>query len=111
MGACVKVNFGPHFIYQPRKLPTGLKLQPLSTLCSPPISAEEAASKIAKERPFRKPDMHQKFLELVQTEVQVLQDAYQTHRIQHVDFVMEERTKRGLKTDDLENDKFLTHGK
>jgi Set1/Ash2 histone methyltransferase complex subunit ASH2 len=110
MGACVKVNFGPHFIYQPRKLPTGLKVQPLSILCSPPISAEEAALKIAKERPFRKPDMLQKFLELVQSEVHILQDSYQAHRSQHVNFVMEERTKRGLKTEDVQSDKFLTRG-
>ncbi|KAG7351290.1 SPRY domain containing protein [Nitzschia inconspicua] len=107
MGANVKVNFGPNFIYQPRKLPTGLKLQPMSNLCSPPISTEDATAKIAKEKPFRKPDMHQKFLELVQTEVQVLQDAYKAHRTQHILFVLEERKKRALKTDDLESDAFF----
>jgi Set1/Ash2 histone methyltransferase complex subunit ASH2 len=108
MGACVKVNFGPHFIYQPKKLPTGLKLQPMSNLCSPPISIEDATAKISKEKPFRKPDMHQKFLDLVQTEVKVLDEAYKSHRVQHILFVLEERKKRSLKTEDLETDEFYS---
>jgi len=106
MGASVKVNFGPHFIYQPRKLPTGLKFQPLSNLCKPPVSVEDAVAKISKERPCRKPEMHQKLVELVKVEAQLLEDAYQSHRAKHVMDVMEERKKRNLKTDDLENDEF-----
>jgi hypothetical protein len=106
MGACVKVNFGPNFIYQPRKLPAGMKLRPLSDVCSPPVTFEEASAKIAKERPFRKPDMHQKFLGLVEAEVKVMQESYKAHRTKHVLDVMEERKKRGLNTDNLENDEF-----
>jgi hypothetical protein len=109
MGASVKVNFGPHFVYQPRKLPTGLKLQPLSNLCKPPVSVEDAIVKVNKERPFRKPEMQQKFLELVEAEVRILQDAYQAHRKRHVLDVMEERKQRNLKTDDLENDEFFSN--
>lgn len=108
MGANVDINFGPNFIYPPRKLPSGLKLHPMSKLCTPPITPEDAAAKISKEKPFRKPDMQQKFLELVQTEVQVLQDAYKVHRTQHIAYVMKERKKRDLKTDDLESDDFFT---
>jgi hypothetical protein len=80
MGASVKVNFGPHFVYQPRKLPTGLKLQPFSNLCKPPISVKDAIVKaVNTERPFRKPEMQQKFLELVEAKVPILQGVYQAH--------------------------------
>ncbi|MGK3738898.1 MAG: Set1/Ash2 histone methyltransferase complex subunit ASH2 [Bacillariaceae sp.] len=107
MGATVKVNFGPNFIYPPRKLPTGLKFRPMSNLCQPPLSIEESSVKVAKERTFRKADTQQKFLELVQTETRVLADAYQNHRKKHVIDVWKERTKRNLKIEDLENDEFF----
>ncbi|KAL3917967.1 MAG: hypothetical protein SGARI_007585 [Bacillariaceae sp.] len=107
MGASVKVNFGPNFIYQAKKLPTGMKLQPLSNLCNPPVSLEDATAKIAKERLFRKADMNQKFMELVQAEVEAMQKSYKAHRTQHVLDVMEERKKRGVNTDNLENDEYF----
>jgi hypothetical protein len=53
--------------------------------------------------------MQQKFLELVEAEVRILQDAYQAHRKRHVLDVMEERKQRNLKTDDLENDEFFSN--
>ena len=107
MGATVKVNFGPNFIYPPRKLPTGLKFRPMSNLCQPPLSVEESSVKVAKERSFRKTDTQQKFLELVQTETRVLADAYHNHRKKHIIDVWKERTKRNLKIEDLENDEFF----
>ena len=107
MGATVKVNFGPNFIYPPRKLPTGLKFRPMSNLCQPPLSVEESSVKVAKERSFRKVDIQQKFLELVQTETRVLADAYHNHRKKHIIDVWKERTKRNLKIEDLENDEFF----
>jgi len=106
MGATVKVNFGPNFVYPPRKLPTGLKFRPISKLCQQPISIEETLAKVTKERTFRKADTQQKFLDLVQTETRVLLDAYQNHRKKHVIDVWKERTKRKLKTEDLVNDEF-----
>lgn len=105
-GASVKVNFGPNFIYQPRKLPTGMKLQPMSSLCKAPIAVEDALIKVTKEKTFRKADMQQKFLDLVRAETQVLQDAYQSHRKKHLHDVIQERKQRNLKTDDLESDDF-----
>ena len=54
MGASVKVNLGPHFIYQPRKLPAGLKLHPVSDLCKSPVSIEEALAKVQKRKGFSK---------------------------------------------------------
>jgi hypothetical protein len=96
MGSSVKVNFGPHFVYQPRKLPMGLKLQLLLNPCKPPVSVKDAIVKVNTERPFRKPEMQQKFLELVEAEVRTLQDAYQAHRKRHVLDVMEERKQRKM---------------
>lgn len=107
MAASVKMNPGPHFIYQPRKLPSGFKLQPFSDMCKPPISVEDAVSKVQKEKTFRKADMLQKFQELVQAEVQVLQDSYQNHRRKHIQEVFKEREKRNLSTTDLEEDEFF----
>jgi hypothetical protein len=116
MGASVQVNMGPHFIYPPRKLPASIQLKskslrPVSDLSQPPMTAEDATFKITKEKVFfrGKPDMMTKFTELVQTEVQVLQDAYQTHRRTHVQEVYAERKRRnvGVSTADLEDDEFF----
>lgn len=108
MGASVQVNFGPNFVCPPRKLPTGLKFQPVSSLCKPPMAEEEAVAKVTKERVFRKPDMQQQFLELVKAEVTVLQGAYYKQRTKHIQDMVAERKKRNLKIDDLENDEFYT---
>ena len=108
MGASVQVNFGPNFIYPPRKLPapSGMKLQPISSVCRPPITIEEATAKVTKEKVFRKSDMQQRFLDLVKGEVDVVQDTYQKQRRKHLQDVLAERKKRDLKIDDLENDDF-----
>lgn len=111
MGAQVKVNPGPHFIYAPRKLPAGLKFQPVSDLCKPPMSVEEAITKVQKEKVFRKPDMSQIFQELVSAEVQTLEDANQNHRKKHVQEVAAEREKRNLSISDLEEDEFYSKEK
>jgi hypothetical protein len=108
MGASVKLNPGPHFIYQPRKLTAGLKLQPISDLCKPPTELDGAIAKSQKEKPFRKADMVQKFHELVQAEVEVLQDSYKNHMKKHVKEVAEGREKRKLSITDLEEDAFYT---
>lgn len=131
MGATVKVNFGPHFIHPPRKLPTGMSsksskkkggsgrssvFQPVSNLCKAPLSVEDSSAKVVKEQKtlfFRKADntaQQKRFLELVETEVQIQQDAYQNHRRKHVLDIMQERNRRKLKFDDLEQDEFWTKG-
>jgi len=76
------------------------------------MSVEESSAKVAKEQKtlfFRKADntaKQKRFLELVETEVQVQGDAYQNHRRKHVLDVVEERKLRNLKCDDLEQDDF-----
>lgn len=130
MGATVKVNLGPHFIHPPRKLPTVLSskysrkkqqqnggsnnpFRPISSLSKPPLTVQEASAKVTKEQKtlfFRKADnsaQQKRFLELVETEVSVLQEAYKNHRRKHLLDVMEERKRRNLKCDDLEQDDFF----
>jgi Set1/Ash2 histone methyltransferase complex subunit ASH2 len=104
MGASVKVNMGPHFIYQPKKMPAGIKIQPVSELCPPPMLVEDAVTRVQKEKTFRKPDVMEKFQALVLTEAQILQDAYQNVRTKHILEVKEEREKRSLSTTDLEEE-------
>ena len=77
------------------------------------MSIEESSAKVVKEQRtlfFRKADntaQQKRFLELVETEVRVLRDAYQNHRSKHIRDVKEERKKRNLKCDDLEQDDFF----
>jgi len=131
MGATVKVNFGPHFVFPPRKLPAGLSLarpgaaaagaggkprkgviRPISDLVKVPLSVEESADRVSKEQKAlffnRKADAtaapQKRFLELVTAEATVQAEAYASHRRKHVRDVREERRKRNLKTDDLEQD-------
>ena len=107
MGAHVRFNPGPHFVYPPKKLPTGLKLQPVSDLSKTPMAVDEAVTKVQKEKTFRKPDMLHKFQALVSAEVEALEDFYQTHRKKHVQEVFQEREKRNLATTDLEEDEYF----
>ena len=102
MGASVRVNPGPHFVYPPKKLPGGIKLSPMSDLCPIPVSVADAEQRVQKEKTFRKPDIMQSFLGLVRAEAEVLQDVYQNHKKNHIREIKEEREKRGLKADDLE---------
>ncbi|CAJ1935396.1 unnamed protein product [Cylindrotheca closterium] len=106
MGAGVKINPGPYFVYPPRKQKTGYKFQPVSDLCKPPAPIEEAITKVQKEKPFRKSDMLQKFQELVEIEAKLLHDAYQEHRRKHIEEIVEQREKRSLSISGLEEDEF-----
>ena len=106
MGASVKVNFGPNFIYQPKKLPPAIRnsLKPVSDLYQPskPMTVQDAVAKAQKEKTFRKPDMMAKFVELVKTEAQILQEAHNNHCKKHILYIQAEREKRNLSTADLD---------
>lgn len=114
MGAKVRLNAGPYFVYPPRRLPIStangnstVKLKPFGQLASPPISWEDAIGQIQKDKPFRKADILQHFQELVKAELDLLHQQYQEHRAQHLRYVQAERQARGLtKKDDLEGDDF-----
>jgi len=106
MGGTVKVNFGPYFIYPPRpsKLPSGMKMKPVSELCPPPPPPDEAVLKAIKERAFpKKTDeaIVSAFRDAVRTEAKILYDAYKNHMQRHVEEVREHREKRRVSTNDL----------
>ena len=105
MGGIVQVNFGPHFVYPPKK--SSPKFKPVSDLAERPMSVEDAVAKAQKEKVMRKADMQKKFLVLVTTEVEVLQHSYSGYRKHHIQMVLQERLKRQIKTDDLDGDEFL----
>jgi Set1/Ash2 histone methyltransferase complex subunit ASH2 len=104
MGGVVQMNFGPHFVYPPKK--SSPKFRPVSDLAERPMSVEDAVAKAQKEKVMRKVDMQKKFLALVTTEVEVLHHSYSGYRKHHIQMVLQERVKRQLKTDDLEGDEF-----
>lgn len=104
MGGSVKVNFGPHWVYPPKKLPPGLKLAPLSDLCPPPMTAEEvlSSSKLATAvKLFRKADQQRALKEAIVAEAEILCQAHDRFIEQHVRDVRQEREDRGLSVQDL----------
>jgi len=103
MGGTAKVNFGPHFCFSPRSLPSGLKLKPMSDLCGPPPSPQEAVNNATKERIFKKTDdsLVNAFREAIETEARIRQEAYEKHMARHVEEVRELREERNLSTSDL----------
>eukprot|EP00977_Amphora_coffeiformis_P009841 scaffold2257_cov169-Amphora_coffeaeformis.AAC.19 len=54
MGGSAVANFGPKFVYLPRKLPPGLKLSPMSELCPPPPDYETIMAELMPVSHFLK---------------------------------------------------------
>ena len=114
-GAC-QVNFGPHFIFPPRKLPHGIAkhaLQPISSIQPPPLSEEEILVRLKKKAIFAKTNAKEKetpetkmasFREAVLAETKVLQHAYKEHRKKHLEFVRDARKARNLTVTDLQQE-------
>lgn len=104
MGGAVRANFGPHFVYPPRSLPSGMKVRPVSELCTPPLEPDEAVESALKERAFPKKAEEgavRAFREAVNAEATIRRDCYENHARRHVDEVRSEREARGLSTGDL----------
>lgn len=114
MGGAVRANFGPHWIYPPRKLPAGFpKFQPLSNAVPPPpqvrapsdagSSAASAAAACEKAlKALRKPE-HQKVVRsALEAESRVQCEAYDKYHRAQLEFVRSERAERGLSTTDLQ---------
>eukprot|EP00978_Attheya_sp_CCMP212_P007508 scaffold17391_cov54-Attheya_sp.AAC.4 len=104
MRACVRVNFGPYFVHPPKRLPSGMKLKPVSELCPPPPTPQEAVAKALKEQPFSKKTEEATvtaFRDAVHAEAQIRFDAYNEHMAQHVELIREARQARHLSTSDL----------
>ncbi|CAB9504060.1 Set1/Ash2 histone methyltransferase complex subunit ASH2 [Seminavis robusta] len=112
LGGSVQVNFGPHFIHPPRKLPHGMsgKLQPVSSVEVAPLSRDELLARLKKKNIFSKvgkesPDAKvQAFKEAILAESQVLQESYKQHRRKHLEFVMATRQARNLNVSDLQQE-------
>ncbi|KAI2495115.1 euchromatin binding [Fragilaria crotonensis] len=106
LGGSVRANFGPHFVYNPRKLPHGVKVKPVSELCEKPPSMdmmkEILASRISK-LPRKTDDALVKALEeAMMAEAEIRNEAYQQHYQQHVQDVRKQREARNLSTNDLD---------
>ena len=137
MGASVKVNFGPHFVYPPRKLlPLINKLisssshkvtvQPISELCPAPPDAQtlwDEYIKWEKKHPnssnnsnntkMKKLDENivKAFRKAVFTEANIRYEHYQSFVSQHLQDVRAARQQRNLSINDLppiETDKTLS---
>jgi Set1/Ash2 histone methyltransferase complex subunit ASH2 len=104
MGGAARINFGPHFIHPPRGLPSGMKVRPLSEVCSAPPTADDVFEMFKKEKVFGKKidESLVKILnEAVQTEAQMRYECYQKHLEENITEVRKARTDRGLSTSDL----------
>lgn len=100
MGGAAVANFGPKFIYPPRKLPPGLKLSPISDLCPPPPDYETIMAELMPvQKLFRKAEHTTALQEAVQMEIKVLMEIYDGYVRQHAEDVKQERLERGLKED------------
>ncbi len=104
MGGAARVNFGPHFIHPPRGLPSGMKVRPLSEVCTAPPTADTVLEMFKKEKVFgRKVDeaIVNALYEAIREEAQMRYDCFQKRLENHVVEVRNARAERGLSTSDL----------
>lgn len=100
MGGTCQVNFGPHFIYPPRQLPTGMKAQPMSDLSMVPTATVDL-----KALPKKLDEgLVKNFHNLVKTEVEIRYQEYQKQWHGHLQLVKLARQERGLSIENLPTD-------
>jgi len=110
LGGSVRANFGPKFLYPPRKLPAGLKLAPLSDLAAAPEKDPQVVMaqmtpiiKYLRTSGWKNPDYFQQVLQqAVQAEARILNNMYESYHRQNLLEIRKEREERGLATQDLE---------
>jgi Set1/Ash2 histone methyltransferase complex subunit ASH2 len=107
LGGSVRANFGPHFVYPPKKLPAGLtkQLRPLSEACPVPMAPTEAVQAL---QTVIKPYLHhltqdqvQAIRHAIQVEADMVVRAYETFHQNQLKWVRQEREKRGISIHDL----------
>lgn len=101
LGGTVRANFGPHFVYHPRKLPHGVKVKPMSDLV---VAApdDDIAARVKTSLPKKTDDSLQKALqEALETEAGIRKETADQHYQQHVRDVKKEREARNLSVNDL----------
>lgn len=97
MGGTCQANFGPHFIYPPRQLPSGMKVHPVSGL-SPIPSVTVDLNALPKKLDE---GLVKNFQELVKTETDIRYQEYQKHLQDHIRIVKAARQERGLSVENL----------
>mmetsp|Transcript_27981 Transcript_27981/g.59215 ORF Transcript_27981/g.59215 Transcript_27981/m.59215 type:complete len:526 (-) Transcript_27981:121-1698(-) len=105
-----RLNFGPHFVFPPASLPCGIESQPLSNLCPPPPTPDDAVdmilsgSKEGKKIFFSKrtdESIVNAFKDLVKAEAVVRHEAFSQHLCLHLKEIRFLREERGLDTFDV----------
>ena len=108
LGARVRVNFGPHFLYPPRKLPSGFhKWQPVSALAQKPmLSDDKTILDFMKQTwPTNIKKVDDKVLsalkECLKKEASIRGEVWEEHYKEHVEMIRKAREARNLSTNDL----------
>jgi SPRY domain len=119
LGGGVQANFGPHFLYPPKPLPIGLKLQPLSSRCPVPMTPEQALSHMmgvlqnltwpnltmagspAKTVSWNIKDWHQAWRTAIQAEATIWRQAYDAYALQQLQDLHAARQARHMSVADL----------
>ena len=104
MGGTARVNFGPHFIHPPRGLPSGMKVRPLSDVCTAPPAVEDVFEMFKREKVLgRKVDetIVNALHDAIRVEAQMRYECYQKHLEKNIIEVRKARIERGLSTGDL----------
>ena len=104
MGGTVRCNFGPYFIYPPKGLPTGLKLNPICEMAPKPLEPGEVLDLFKKEKCILKKvdeDVTNAIHDSVFLEAKLRFDKFQEHLKEHVHVVRKGREDRSMATSDL----------
>jgi len=104
MGGTARVNFGPHFIYPPKGLPTGMKFQPISEVCPKPMEPTKVLELFKKEKCILKKvdeEITNAIHDAVFLEANLRHDIFQSHLRDHANVVRKGRIERGLGINDL----------
>mmetsp|Transcript_13661 Transcript_13661/g.28223 ORF Transcript_13661/g.28223 Transcript_13661/m.28223 type:complete len:555 (-) Transcript_13661:19-1683(-) len=111
MGGSVRANFGPRFVYPPRKLPAGLKLTPISEVSPPPETDPQVVMaqiapiiKLLRTGGWKNPDAFQHMLQQsIQAEARILKNMYANYQRQNLMEVKQLRLDRGMAVQDLDD--------
>lgn len=101
MGASVKANFGPYFVYPPKKR-LGLQYKPISSIRPEPVEAAEAVSAVQSTiKLFKKIDHQNAVRKAVEYEAGLQLQSYHEHLAAHIEEVRSQRKMRGVPATDL----------
>ena len=104
MGGTARVNFGPHFIYPPKGLPTGMKLRPSSEMYPKPMEPSQVLELFKKEKCILKKvdeEITNAIHDAVFLEAKMRHDVFQQHLLDHAKVVRKGRNEKGLGCHDL----------